>query len=202
MKFPLFRFLSGLLFATALSTAFSSAARAGTTTLDITVDTDGRDDLIIHGNTLQWEHFDYTPVGLVAAADKDTNLTTTTNGVTDLYSVGWLPTWPDGTASGDLSSVFTSLAPAAPTGPAAVTLTVESARDSLTLAQAPTAANDYTTILDFNDDPAPGYVPYEAKLTYVTANPVDLPPAAASGAFTMAGIAGAALIRRRVAKAA
>jgi hypothetical protein len=83
-------------------------------TLDVTADIDGRDDLIIVGNTLTWQHWDFTPVGLHNSAYPSTILTTTLNGVTDLSGFAWTPTWPGGTGSGAFSSTFTGVIPAIP----------------------------------------------------------------------------------------
>jgi hypothetical protein len=144
-------------------------ARSDTITLDVTADIDGRDDLIIVGDTLQWQHFDFTPVGLHNPDYPSTILTTTLNGVTELNSYAWTPTWPNGTGSGAMSSVFSGLSPSVPLQDMTVTLDVEQARDSLTLVQLPSATNGFTTVLEFNDDGFGGDALYEGQLTFTFA---------------------------------
>ena len=147
------------------------AVSANTITLDVTADIDGRDQLIIQGNTLQWEHFDYTAVGLHNSAYPSTILTTTDNGATVLNNYAWTPSWPNGSGYGDYSSKFT-WNPGLPLQNMNVSLDVEQARYMLTLVQSPLAANGYTTIIQFNDDPPPSDALYQAKLTFTTATPI------------------------------
>jgi hypothetical protein len=126
--------------------------------------------LIIQGTTLQWDHFDYAAPGRLDGVNEPTIITTTLNGVTQMNGVDWIPTWPypppNPIRFPTLSSVFTGLTPTIP-NTTDVTLTVINARDSLTIAQMPTASNDYTTLLEFNDDPSAGAAWYEGLLTFV-----------------------------------
>ena len=132
---------------------------------------DGRDELIIQGNTLQWDHFDFAAPGRLGGVNYPTIITTTLNGVTQMNGVDWIPTWPDPPPNEirfpAMSSVFTGLTPTIP-DTTDVTLTVITARDSLTIAQLPTASNDFTTLLEFNDDPSGGAAWYEGLLTYAS----------------------------------
>ena len=125
--------------------------------------------MIIQGNTLQWNHFDYAAPGRLDGVNYPTIITTTLNGVTQMNGVDWIPTWPlpppDPIRFPAMSSVFTGLTPAIP-DTTDVTLTVITARDSLTIAQLPTASNDFTTLLEFNDDPSAGAAWYEGLLTF------------------------------------
>lgn len=150
----------------ALFTVTESVGRGDVITLDVTADIDGRDQLIIVGNTLQWQHFDFTPVGLHNPSFPSTILTTTLNGVTKLDNTAWTPMWPGGTGAGALSSTFSGLIPGIPMQPMTVTLDVEQARDTLTLVQTPSAGNGYTTILEFNDNASFSDALYQAKLTF------------------------------------
>ena len=152
------------------------AASANTITLDVTANIDGRDDLIITGNRLTWEHFDFTAVGLHNPDYPSTllTLTTTNNGVTVLNNYAWTPTWPNGSGYGDYSSTFTGLYPGLPIQNQTVELTVEQARWSLTLLQLPLITNGYTTIVEFNDNPPPGDALYQARLTFTTPIPAAI----------------------------
>jgi hypothetical protein len=145
-----------------------SPSRSDTITLDVTADIDGRDDLIIVSNTLQWHHFDFTPVGLHNPDYPSTILTTTLDGATDLNAYAWTPTWPDGTGYGAYSSTFSGLIPALPMENMTVVLDVEQARSMLTLVQLPSASNGYTTIVEFNDDAPASDALYEGKLTFTS----------------------------------
>jgi hypothetical protein len=91
----------------------------------------------------------------------------------------WTPTWPDPPPNEirfpAFSSVFTGLTPALPSGNMSVTLTPVQARESLTILQFPTLANNYTLIVDFNDDIEIGNAIYEAlqTITYPPGPPIS-----------------------------
>jgi len=144
-------------------------ASGSTYTYTFTACMDGRDLLMIQGSTLQWQHLDYQAVGLAndcpPGATDAVGVDTTNNGTAGL-STSWLPTWAQNPPpSGTLSSTFTGLSPALPSGPMTVSLNVIAARTSLTIYQQPSAANDWTLILDFNDDPLPGATVYIGEVT-------------------------------------
>ena len=173
-------------------------ARSDTITLDVTADIDGSDALIIVGNTLQWEHFDYTPVGLSNSNYPSTILTTTLNGATELNNDAWTASWPNGTGFGAYSSVFSGLIPTIPTSGVTVTLDVEQARDSLALIQLPSSSNGGTTILEFNDDGPSGNALYEGKLTFTTSASAVPEPSSLLLSFFGLGLAGGYVaIKRR-----
>ena len=152
------------------STASFVVSAGGTTfTYTFTACMDGRDLLMIQGSTLQWQHLDYQAVGLAndcpPGASDAVGIDTTNNGTAGL-STSWLPTWAlNPPPSGTLSSTFTGLSPALPSGPMTVSLNVIAARTSLTIYQQPSAANNWTLILDFNDDPLPGATVYTGEVT-------------------------------------
>ena len=129
-----------------------------TITIDIQAYVDGRDLLVIQGSTLQWEHLDFAAVGMWSDLNEPTIITTTLNGATQLDHVNWYPIWPEPLNTGQWgtgdSSVFLDLAPTLPTTDMTVSLDTISARNSLTIYQLPTASNNETLILDFNDDPS------------------------------------------------
>ena len=146
------------------------------TTLEVSADIDGHDQLIIQGNTLQWHHFDKAAVGRLNGKNEPTLISTTHDGVPVLTALAWTPDWP-GHPPGDeirninaFSSPFTGLFPAAPLEPSVVSLVAVQAREHLAIAQYPSALNGYTTILDFNDDVTGGDAVYDARLTFSQAD--------------------------------
>src|SRR5579872_1091445 len=166
--------LLALIFATCF--CFTQPASADTVTIDVRAFIDGRDLLIIKGHTLQWHHLDNAAVGRHQGdgnGNEPTIITTTRNGKTVMDHVNWIPNWPfpppNEIRFEAFSSVFDTLKPHIPTDDAmTVTLTPIAARSSLTIAQLPSPSNDFTTILDFNDDPVGGADWYEALLTIST----------------------------------
>jgi hypothetical protein len=163
---------AGTLNVTNSTIADNAAKGAGIVTLDVSAYIDGRDQLIIQGNTLQWDHFDFAAPGRLDGVNEPTIITTTLNGVTQMNGVDWIPIWPlpppDPIRFPTLSSVFTGLTPSIP-DTTDVTLKVINARDSMTIAQLPTASNNFTTLLEFNDDPSAGAAWYEGLLTFDSA---------------------------------
>jgi hypothetical protein len=153
-----------------------------TYTFEIDAFIDGRDQLIVQGGTLQWDHLDFAAVGRNSAGNgnEPTVITTSLNGVTQLDHFDWYPSWPEPPPAEiryqALSSVFSGLLPALPSTAATVTLNVISARDSLSIYQYPTAANSNTLILDFNDDQSSGPAWYDALVTVTTDAPAPVPP--------------------------
>ena len=98
----------------------------------------------------------YQPVGLTNdCPTRDVTIDTALNG-TSVLSTGWQPTWPAGYSPGDFvpagvtSSVFGGLSAALSSSAVTATLTVLEARYQLSIAQQPSAANDWTLILGFN----------------------------------------------------
>ena len=161
----------GTLSVTECTIASNTATGNGVITLDVSAYIDGRDELIIQGNTLQWDHFDFAAPGRLDGVNYPTIITTTLNGVTQMNGADWIPTWPfpppDPIRFPTLSSVFTGLTPTIP-GTTDVSLNVIQARESMSIAQLPSASNNYTTLLEFNDDIEPGAAWYEGLLTFVS----------------------------------
>ena len=54
---------------------------------------DGRDQLIIQGNTLQWHHLRFAAVGRHDGRNEPTVISTQLNGVTIMDGVEWIPQW-------------------------------------------------------------------------------------------------------------
>src|ERR1022692_240989 len=86
--------------------------------------------------------------------------------------MNWIPQWPS-LAPHEIryeafSSTFSLSGPAVTQGYTLVALDILQARLDVNLIQLPTAANDYTTILEFNDNKRPSDSFYEARLTFAT----------------------------------
>ena len=136
------------------------AETAGGPTLTVRAYIDGRSDLILHRNTVHWHHLDFAAPGRHEGH----------NFLTSLNGTAWFPTWPDVPTPENRdchcdSSTFSGV-PQLPTRPETVELTIVQARWSASIVQQPDAANDYTLVLEFNDDPPAGADWYEVALTY------------------------------------
>jgi hypothetical protein len=156
---------------------------ASTTTIEISAFIDGRDLLVIQGNTLQWNHLDFDLPGKWGGTNYPTIIDTKLNGSTVLEAAEWYPTW-----YGNNSDVFTGLVPTVPSTVALI-LTPILFRDSITIFQSPTLENGYTTIVDFNDNLIGGAGWYEARLEYIFSE-VPLPASVFLFASGLAGLAG------------
>ena len=155
-------------------------AQQQTITLDITAYIDGRDQLIIQSETLQWHHFDYAAVGRWGGGNLPTTISTTLNGAPVLTDYNWIPDWPfpppNEIRFPAYSSIFSNLNPNLPDSSMTVTLTPIEARDSVSIVQSPSASNDQTLIVEFNDDPTPFPAYYEVLLTIKTSATDVTPP--------------------------
>jgi hypothetical protein len=145
--------------------AAAPVARAEIITYDFRALIDGRDQLHIKGNTLQWHHIMHAAVGRHGGNNFPTTIWSTLDGVVQMDGVEWIPEWPDPPPNEiryeAWSSVFSDLTPPSPMTDMVVTLRIKDARQSLSILQHPTADNEYTTILDFSDTSQPGSAWYE-----------------------------------------
>lgn len=112
---------------------------------------DGRSWLVLDDDTAQWHHFDYAAPGRHFFLDEPTVL----NGAE------WFPTWPDEPDAENrdcdcFSDVFTGLDPAILDVAFAVDLRILRGRGEITVVQQPSEDNDFTTIIEFNDNPPSG----------------------------------------------
>lgn len=145
---------------------------AQTWTLDITALIDGRDLLLIQGNTLTWHHLDNAAVGRHDGLNEPTVITTTLDGTLVMDHFNWTPDWPELPPEEiryeAFSSTFSLLTPSMPQIPTFVSLEVIQARSALTVFQYPDAANNFTTILDFDDNDPGSHDIYSAHLLFST----------------------------------
>jgi hypothetical protein len=191
-------------------TAVIGPARADIITVDIQAYTDGRDLLIVRGDTLQWDHLDYAAVGRLGGANEPTIISTTLNGSPISTNYNWYPDWPEPPPAEirypAYSSIFTGLAPSFPSQNYSASLNVVSARYSLSIYSFPSAANGYALTLDFNDDPPGGAAWYEAKVTIDTSGASPVPESSTWAmialGFVALGIVGYGSMRKAPAFAA
>jgi probable HAF family extracellular repeat protein len=128
---------------------------------------DGKSQLIIQGNTVQWHNSSFyapgyeTPYGDPPAP---TYLTTK-----NLKTVAWTPgTWSGGTYGDTTSDKFTGLSAPLAAVEHVVTLTAKYARGSATITQQPSAVNKYALIVDFDDTAFDSASWYEISLEYTS----------------------------------
>lgn len=142
-------------------------------TLDIHAFIDGRDQLIIIGDTLQWHHFDFAAVGRHLGRNEPTSITSRRNGTIIMDQVEWFPEWseppPAEIRQEEFSSVFEALDPLLPSRDIRVELLGGDCENgggagSVTIVQHPSANNDYTLILEFDDNRAGGSAFYDISI--------------------------------------
>ena len=135
---------------------------------EIQADFDGRDWLVIQGETVRWQHFDFTPVGLHNPNYPATVISSSANGVSLVNGASWIPSWPNGTGSGAWSSTYEALIPALPPSPKWVSLNVVTGRGTVSIVQLPSAENTDTLIVEFNDGAFSSDALYDVQIYVAT----------------------------------
>jgi hypothetical protein len=182
----------------ALSSAFifclAAQSEAASVTVQIDAYIDGSSFLKIQGNTIWWEHETFSAPGQWAHGDAPPPLPTVVNGHNWFPDWSRLPLWvgfepctataPSSCASDKVSGLLPALSTGLP-----LSLTALSARGQVQL-ENPSAANDYTASIYFDDLYIGGADWYSIELTYDTP-PVPVPAAAwlfGSGLLGLAGL--------------
>jgi hypothetical protein len=138
-----------------------------TLTVEIRDWQDGRDYLIVQGSNLRWQHWDYNVPGVEAGHNDPTFITTTIQGKLALSNRAWYPQWPEGTGAGAYSSTLTALWPGWVVGPTmSCRLEVIAARNTVQLIQTPAEENDYTTVVELDDNSDGSADWYDVRLIY------------------------------------
>jgi hypothetical protein len=134
-------------------------------TLKVRAFVDGRSRLVIRGDKVYWHHMDFAAPGRHIDAEVPQP--------TYLNNVRWMPNWPDmpdlenrNCACG--SSSYAG-APILAGHDQSVYLAVSQGRDKVAVLQNPAAINDYTLIVEFDDNEQPGPAWYEVNLIYAGA---------------------------------
>jgi probable HAF family extracellular repeat protein len=125
---------------------------------------DGESQLVIQKNTVYWHNLAYNAPGYEAQTKPlPTYLTTAQMG-----TVAWHPTgWSNGTNGDTTSAPFTKLNLPLSAAGQTVKVTPISVRGNATISQQPSAANDYTLTLDFDDKSSGGADWYEVNLEVI-----------------------------------
>ena len=143
----------------------ASVAVAGSK-INVSALIDGRSRLILRGNTAQWNHFDFAAPGLWSGRNEPTII----NGKE------WFPKWPGQSGEvrcgGCFSDVFTGVNPALPSAPVVIGVVGIVARVAVAIIQQPAPNNDYTAIIEFNDNGPFGGDRYRVDVTFTYAPPV------------------------------
>ena len=169
--------------------ALACSGLASTITVEVRDWQDGRDDIILQGNAVQWHHFDYNVPGVEASHNDPTWVTETLDGTTVLDQFAWYPTWSGGVFPGAYSDPFTGL-PVSLAGATLEKFEIIAARYSAVLTQGPDSGNGFTTVVSLDDNPVGSADYYDVKMTYST---VPEPATLLLGI----GAAGLAFVRRR-----
>ena len=147
-------------------------------TLTVRAFVDGRSRLVVRGDSVYWHHLDFHAPG--RWLDPDTQRAH--DEPTYLNGAVWYPIWPDQPDQQNLdcncNSSATSGFPWLAQQSQTATLSIEQARGPVTIIQQPEAGNDYTLIVEFDDNVPGGADWYEVTLQYVTSGPPGSIPVA------------------------
>lgn len=169
------------------------------TSLNIRAYIDGRSELVIQGDVLYWRHQDFDAPGRWEHGEIQQP--------TYLNQSPWQPAWPD---IPDQTNDFCSCSSSTTVGIPSLTridqqveLGIIQARGRASIVQQPQADNDYTLIIEVNDNELEGADWYELTLHYLTResdpltsattfppDPTHLPPPARTPASNLASISG------------
>ncbi len=147
---------------TPTSTPTASPTTTGAARLVVRAYVDGRSQFIVRRDTVHWHHLDWAAPGRQGGANEPTYL----NGAP------WYPTWPDSSGAENAwcdcdSSTYTGV-PLLATQPQTITLETTWGRGSVTIVQQPSASNDWTLAVEFNDNDW-GYADwYQITLDYAS----------------------------------
>jgi PKD repeat protein len=155
------------------SALLNASPSAEASIIRVSVLIDGRSQLILRGNTAQWHHFDHAAPGRWGRNDPTT-----------INAAQWFPAWPgfsgEVRCGGCFSDVFGGVSPALPAAPVVITVTPVRARVPVVVLQQPSADNNYTAVVEFNDNGPFGGDTYTVDLAFTYAPPT----ASAGGPYT------------------
>jgi hypothetical protein len=139
------------------TTAPTTAPAAAQNVIKIQAYIDGRSRLAIRSNTARWLNLEYNVPGVHG----------TTSRPTIINRSMWFPTWTkDPAGTGSLSDEFTHVTPPLPLTPMTATVKPITARGQISIIQQPTADNQYTLIVEFDDSVAAGAADYVAEISF------------------------------------
>jgi len=149
-------------------------AQVVTKTIRVEALIDGRSQLILRANTAQWHHFDFAAPGRHLFV----NVPTVINGV------DWFPDWPDipnkeNRDCNCFSDVFNGVVPPLPQTNTQITFRTIQSRHITHIVQLPTASNNYTLIIEFDDNPVGGDDNYIVEIDFTIVVDIDIKPGSA-----------------------
>lgn len=154
-----------ILFATIWVAACSNNSNPTTvpTILKIRAYIDGRSRLVLKGDAIYWRHLDFDAPGRWELGEASQP--------TYLNQEGWHPTWPDipdttNDSSSCVSSTYLGIPKLATTNQR-VWLDIVQARERIFVVQQPNADNNFTLIIEFDDNYSDGADWYEVNLNYI-----------------------------------
>jgi hypothetical protein len=137
------------------------------TILTIRAYIDGRSQLIIEGNTIYWHHLDFEAPGRWELGE--------TIQPTYINHMKWYPTWPDvPDATNDFCDCYSSVYMDIPNLAGInqrVWLDIVQGRGRIFVIQQPDIKNNYTMIVEFDDNNFDGAEWYELNLNYIVGAP-------------------------------
>jgi hypothetical protein len=151
--------------------SFIAGSAGVPTILNIRANIDGRSQLIITGDRLYWRHLDFDAPGRWELGEGSQP--------TYLNRGAWEPSWPDipdptNEYCNCNSSIYRGIPTLARTNQR-VWLDLVRARGRIAVVQQPNADNDYTFILELDDDSYGGAEWYEINLSYIVGGPETRP---------------------------
>lgn len=159
-----------------------------TITYEVLAFIDGRDQLVIRGDQVQWHHFEAAAVGRWQGRNEPTRLSTRLNCEPVTSDDRWIPIWPEEPPAEIRYEAQSDLHPIAPAlweTASTVQLDRIVARDIARVVEAPSASNDYTLRVELSD---PSIFPawYFVRIHVSRCSVADL--AAPAGDLTFADI--------------
>ncbi len=191
-----------ILIVASLITACSLFEKPTPTSLNIRAYIDGRSQLVIQGDVLYWQHLDFDAPGRWELGE--------TQEPTYLNQTAWQPLWPDiPDETNDFCNCSSSTAVGIPSltrSDQQVEVRFVQGRGRVFIVQQPQAENEYTLIVELNDNDLEGADWYELSLEYLTRKsdpvtsattipprPTFLPPPTQSQSSDLASISGRVL---------
>ncbi len=138
---------------------------------------DGQSRLVVSGNKVHWQNIKWASPGLHLGANRHTDLWTKYGTIPEQY-YKWCPIWTNNcnTCAGNCdehrgpntSQPFTGLIPPLPGAGISITKMDKIAcRSQCTILQQPSASNQYTLIVEFDDNAVNASAIYDVRIHYV-----------------------------------
>ena len=155
-----------LLFATGLSSLLLQTSHAGIL-WEVTAQIDGRSQLHLSGETAQWIHLDHWAPGYHTDVPEPTVISTWDGTFPVMTGLEWLPTFDPGPDSHPATSdVLSGIRPLIPQT-TAITVTALAGRGTVSVVQEPAEENNFTTIIEFDDNVFGSHDYYTIRLATV-----------------------------------